>query len=371
LEEGPVREIRSPELLQGGKGAGPVSPYELLSSIAASLRTGRYASPVQVRGVYRKKPGRDYNGFWYDELQDERVPQCKLDVRIPGALRTSVQDGQVVSLLGVLVAESAGGRLRLVFNASRAEVEERVQDEALQERLSLLRRRTELGRRDVHGALRAKLLKGEQPFVVVVLGAASVVRGDIEAALGPAAGHYRVMWVETNTGSVQSLAGSLREAAAMGPDLLAVVRGGGSGLEVFSNVEVARAALEARCPVVSAVGHSADWSLLDEVSDWRLETPSRLGQWLREVAEQVSVERALSVAAAQREAEAIRKELEATRKELEAVRSEREAFRIRLRQALEEVDRKGRLLAKARTLLVGLAGLALFLAVLLVFGPKH
>lgn len=66
------------------------------------------------------------------------------------------------------------------------------------------------------------------------------------------------------------------EGAIPRPDLLIVARGGGSieDLWGFNEEIVVRAAAQSVIPLISAIGHETDWTLLDLVADRRCPTPT-------------------------------------------------------------------------------------------------
>ena len=59
-------------------------------------------------------------------------------------------------------------------------------------------------------------------------------------------------------------------------DVIIVARGGGAFEDLigFSDENVVRAAAAAHTPLISAIGHEDDWTLLDLVADLRASTPT-------------------------------------------------------------------------------------------------
>lgn len=77
-------------------------------------------------------------------------------------------------------------------------------------------------------------------------------------------------------GAAHEISGALKRADGLGYDVIIIARGGGSleDLAPFYDEELVRTVYGMTTPVVSAVGHETDFSLVDFVADRRAPTPT-------------------------------------------------------------------------------------------------
>ena len=66
------------------------------------------------------------------------------------------------------------------------------------------------------------------------------------------------------------------------PEVLVITRGGGSteDLMTFNDEDLVRCVASSNIPIISAVGHEIDWTLIDYASDLRLPTPTSVAEYL-------------------------------------------------------------------------------------------
>jgi exodeoxyribonuclease VII large subunit len=149
---------------------------------------------------------------------------------------------------------------------------------ALLARIEMLRKR--LAAEGLFDADRKRPLPGLPAVIGVVSSERGAVIQDILTTLNRRFPRTVLLWPVP----VQGEAAAERVAAAIAgfervvprPDVLIVARGGGSleDLMAFNDERVVRAAAESRIPLISAVGHETDTTLIDFASDRRAPTPT-------------------------------------------------------------------------------------------------
>ncbi len=75
------------------------------------------------------------------------------------------------------------------------------------------------------------------------------------------------------------------------PQVLVITRGGGSveDLMSFNDEDLVRAVANSKIPIISAIGHEIDWTLIDYASDLRLPTPTSVAEYLTISKEQACI----------------------------------------------------------------------------------
>ncbi len=82
--------------------------------------------------------------------------------------------------------------------------------------------------------------------------------------------------------SYQAIVNALAKLDMMDLDVIVITRGGGSSLDlsVFNDKDIIEEVFRAKTPIISAIGHKIDSTLLDLVADLSLQTPTEAGSYI-------------------------------------------------------------------------------------------
>jgi exodeoxyribonuclease VII large subunit len=265
--------------LQPGDSQGNAKPYSVSELAFALKRTLEDAYGfVRLRGEVSKVT-RHSNGHVYLTLKDERAAidgvVWKGQVR---RLGVQPEQGLEVVVTGKITAYPAGSRYQIVIETMEAA--------GIGALLAQLERvKQKLAAEGLFEASRKKPLPPSPAVVGVVTSPTGAVIRDILHRIRERWPCHVLVWPVVVQGD--AAAAQVRAAVegfnALGPDgplprpdVLIVARGGGSveDLWPFNDEMLARAVAASSIPLISAVGHETDTTLIDFVSDLRAPTPT-------------------------------------------------------------------------------------------------
>src|SRR5689334_16353041 len=254
---------------------GDNSPALSVSELSGALkRTIENAfGQVRVRGEISGFK-RHASGHCYFTIKDENA--C-IDAVIwrtsTGALAFRPEDGAEVIATGKLTTYPGRSKYQIVVDRM-----ELAGEGAL---LALLeKRRKALATEGLFDPTRKRRLPFLPRVIGVVTSPTGAVIRDILHRLENRCPTRVILWPVPvqGEGAAAKVAAAIRAFASIEPrpDLLIVARGGGSieDLWAFNEEEVVRAAAESPIPLISAVGHETDTTLIDHAADRRAPTPT-------------------------------------------------------------------------------------------------
>ena len=254
-----------------GDNSPPLSVSELSGALKRTIENA--FGQVRVRGEISGFK-RHASGHCYFTLKDENA--C-IDAVIwrssASALAFRPEDGAEVIATGKLTTYP--GRSKYQIAVDRMEL---AGEGAL---LALLeKRRKALAAEGLFDAGRKRRLPFLPRVIGVVTSPTGAVIRDILHRLEDRCPTRVILWPVPvqGEGAASRIAAAIRAFPLLEPrpDLLIVARGGGSieDLWPFNEEEVVRAAAESPIPLISAVGHETDTTLIDHAADFRAPTPT-------------------------------------------------------------------------------------------------
>ncbi len=266
LLDDPVEGVNSPEF----------SVTELSGAIKRVIE-GEF-SHVRIKGEVGRV-SRPRSGHIYLDLKDDKsVINGVIWKGVAGRLQTQPEEGMEVVATGRVTTFGGQSKYQIVI--------EDIKPAGMGALMALLeKRKTMLSAEGLFEETRKRPLPYLPEVIGVVTSPSGAVIRDILHRLRDRFPRKVLIWPVAVQGAkcapevVRAIEGfnALKIGGAMPrPDLLIVARGGGSVEDLwgFNEESVARAAAASNIPLISAVGHETDTTLIDFVSDKRAPTPT-------------------------------------------------------------------------------------------------
>jgi exodeoxyribonuclease VII large subunit len=234
---------------------------------------------VRVRGEISGYRGPHSSGHAYFALKDDRA---RLEAVIwKGAfskLKTRPEEGMEVIAVGKITTFPGSSKYQIVI--------ESLEPAGVGALMALLEeRKRKLQSEGLFDASRKQLLPHMPAVIGVVTSPTGAVIRDILHRISDRFPLHVIVWPVRvqGDGAGPEIANAINGFNALEPggpiarpDVLIVARGGGSleDLWCFNDEIVVRAAASSEIPLISAVGHETDWTLIDYASDQRAPTPT-------------------------------------------------------------------------------------------------
>jgi exodeoxyribonuclease VII large subunit len=250
---------------------------------------------VRVRGEISGFRGPHSSGHCYFALKDESAKiEAVIWKGVHGRMRFKPQEGLEVIATGKLTTYPGSSKYQIVIEA--------IEPAGIGALMALMEeRKRKLGAEGLFDEARKQLLPWLPEVIGVVTSPTGAVIRDILHRLQDRFPRRVLVWPVRvqGEGSAEQIAAAIRGFNALPvdgriprPDLLIVARGGGSLEDLWSFNEeiVVRAAAESMIPLISAVGHETDITLIDFAADKRAPTPTAAAEMAVPVRSELLVE---------------------------------------------------------------------------------
>ncbi len=271
-----------PRASTGRSNVAEFSVSELSTAIKRTLEDGY--SYVRLRGEVSGYRGPHSSGHCYFGIKDDKA---KIDAvvwrGVFGRLKFKPEEGMEVVAQGRITTFPGSSKYQIVIEA--------LEPAGAGALMALLEERKKKFAAD---GLFADERKKPLPYLPRVVGVitsptGAVIRDMLHGFEERFPAHV-VVWPVRVQGeaSANEVAQAVRGFNALSPgghiprpDVLIVARGGGSleDLWGFNEEEIVRAVAESTIPIISAVGHETDWTLIDLAADARAPTPTKAAEW--------------------------------------------------------------------------------------------
>tara|TARA_R110002050_G_scaffold261556_1_gene401744 strand:- start:287141 stop:288151 length:1011 start_codon:yes stop_codon:yes gene_type:complete len=262
----------------------PISVTTILTLYANSLSSTLDGQMIVLGGFYSDNKGRLYGKYFYDEILD-KDKKHKITTQFTESVKSKLAHGSYYQFQGYIQkAQSLGNdsRLKVFFRVTKIlKHEEKVQIVSKVE-YDIIRARFDREFPIIQDILLKKIEREQKPTLDIITGVQSTSHDDYSNQLHDKE-YYNIRHHKCNLSSKDGILEFFNNYNFSDSDLLIIIRGGGSGLEVFNEIELCKRAIKLPIPFITGIGHDSDKMLLERISDKAFSTPTAVGGFLQKV----------------------------------------------------------------------------------------
>lgn len=280
------------------------TPSTLVGVYSNALTVDLDKELIFLKGLYCRGVNKSYSGYYFDKIKDENGG-FYITAKVLEEVRYRVNDGSIYIFKGFTnrQIDKTEGRIKIIYTIADIvpESEQKKPISTVEDKkFEIQRKKSDLGYKNIEEVLKNKLYNNKPPNIALIYGITGIVDDDVKHAMKEASIKYNLKENRINLSSKDEIIKRIDELSICEDryDVIAIVRGGGSGLEIFDDVDIAEKIVELGCHektvFVTAIGHARDTTLLGKIADKDFDTPYALGNYLKEVTERVEEDLAQS-----------------------------------------------------------------------------
>jgi len=242
---------------------------------------------IRLEGFYSLGQNKKYGNVYYDVLHDENK-LSKFTLVVPEKIREYLKPKQYYVFEGYLnktLNSINDGTIRLLFRVTKLKDKKDEFQFISKDEFSVVQERFKRPIPFLDQLLLDMISNGQKPLINIITGNSSIVGEDYRSQLIDS-DFYIIKEHLVNLSNTSELEKKIKQLSKQESDLLVVMRGGGSGLEIFNNVKLCQASLECNMPFATAIGHMDDVTLLEKCADKGFATPTAFGSFLQKTVDQ-------------------------------------------------------------------------------------
>ena len=268
-----------------------LKPSELIGMFVSYLSSQEVNRKlIYIQGVYIRNT--KHNPGWksrYDILRDENSSE-EITIKISEKQTEGLKDGNLVIVGGVLDRKmNPNGTIQLLLNVSRIDVvQEQTIDENELKRIELRRKKAMQGFRNVDNIIETALYADQRPKIALVFAQTSIADADFNHSVDSARSAIDFDEYRVSFSNSLELIKLLKKLDLMNYTSIALIRGGGAGLEKLDELDVLEQIVILKTSMIAALGHVEEKLYIKQIVDKEVAVPNELGHYFKNIVEEVS-----------------------------------------------------------------------------------